>query len=149
MPELEVAGGVASSALVLGRDLHGEASALAEILVHEGVDAAIARRVDDADMMNAIWHRDMAIIDGDVVAVPGLMPLLTGLRAFHPELPLLLLTSWPPGDPRIAPALAAVEGWYLMKPVDVAELVDTVRTVAALRRAGKHNPLQRGAVHRG
>lgn len=147
VPAQDVVGRVVSSALVLGRDRSSEASALTEILLHEGVDAAIARRVGDADEMNAMWHRDMVIVDADLVTIDGLAALLTGLRARNPGLAMLLLTAWSPSDPRIWPALGIVDGWYLMKPFDIAELVETVRSVAVLRRTGVANPLQRDAMH--
>ena len=137
---------VASSALILGRNRYSEASALTEILRHEGVDAALALRVGDADAMNAVWHRDLVIIDADVVALDELAALLTGFRVRNPGLAMLLLIAWSPSDPRILPALGVVDGWYLLKPIDVAEVLETVRSVAVLRRAGVPNPLQRDAV---
>jgi DNA-binding response OmpR family regulator len=143
----DVAGRVASSVLVLGHDQYSEASALTESLLHDGVDAAIARRVGDANAMNAMWHRDMVIIDADVVALDGLAALLAGLRARNPGLAMLLMTAWPPSDPRIVTAIRIVDGWYVMKPIDVAELVEMIRTVAVLRRTGVPNPLQRDAIH--
>jgi len=136
----------ASSVLILGHDRSREATALAEILSDEGVDAAIARRIEDAQRMIATWHRDLVVVDGDVVDVGGLAALLAGLREQNPELPVVLMTSWPACDPRIVPALVIIEGWYVMKPIDIDELVAMIRTVAALRRTGEQNPLQRAAV---
>jgi DNA-binding response OmpR family regulator len=145
VPQQRAVGHVPSSALILGHDPYPDASALTEILLDEGVDAAIARCTDDVQSMNARCHRDLVIVDGDMVAIDHLAALLTTVRARSPESPLLLLTSWPACDSRIRPALGVVEGWYLLKPINIADLVLTVHMVAVRRRAGDHNPLQRAA----
>lgn len=149
VPAQEGAVRTAASALVLGSDRHCEASALTAILLHDGVEAAIARRADDAQMLNATWQRDLVIVDCDVVAIDRLAILLAGLRAWDPGMPMLLLTSWSPSDPRILPALGIVEGWYMVKPIDIDELLEVVRTVAVLRRTGVRNPLQPEAAPAG
>ena len=58
-----------SSVLSFGHDRSREATALAEILSDEGVDAAIASRLGDVHRMIATWHRDLVVVDGDVVDV--------------------------------------------------------------------------------
>lgn len=144
VPVQDLARSVSSSVLVLGAEHCRQSLALTQILLYEGVDATMARHGLEAHDLNATRARDLIFVDCDVVALDGLEALLAGIRGSNPDLPVALLTSWPPFEPRIARAISIVEGWYVMKPIDVGELLAMIRSVTLLRRSGVANPLQRG-----
>jgi hypothetical protein len=52
----------------------------------------------------------------------------------------------PAFEPRMSRAVAIIEGWYVMKPVDIGELLAMIRSVTLLRSSGVANPLQRGSA---
>lgn len=138
VPVHDLARSVLSSVLILGAADCQQSLALTELLRYEGIDAATARD----SSLNTTHARDLILVDSDAVALDGLETLLADIRRSNPDLPVVLLTSWPDFEPRISRAISIVEGWYVMKPVDIGELLTMIRSVTLLRRSGVANPLQ-------
>jgi CheY-like chemotaxis protein len=126
IPVHDLARSVLSSVLILGAAGCQQSLALTELLRYEGVDAATARD----SSLNTTHARDLILVDCDVVALDGLGTFLADIRGSHPDLPVVLLTGWPEFEPRMSRAISIVEGWYVMKPVDIGELLTMIRCKA-------------------
>ncbi len=122
-----------ASVLVVGLDLHGEATALVEILRDEGVNARVASRGEDAVVAAASGSPDLIIIDADFLLVES--ELLDRLRRARPDQDIVLVTGWPIDDQHVRSLVRQVEGRCLLKPVDLDELLAVVLG-AAERRHG-------------
>lgn len=127
---------------IVARDRHHEASALVEILSDEGIVGELAVCSDDAIATIERRHPDLVLVDEDASPVSELAALLTSIRNRFPDTATVLMTSRGSNDPKILTALARVERWYLLKPIDVDELVRLTRAVTAYRRGGRGNVLQ-------
>ncbi len=96
---------------------------------------ATAQNGEEALKVLAVEHFDCAVVDVKMPCMDGL-ELLRRMRWNHPDVPVILLTGH-------ASVELGVQGMelgafdYLMKPVDLDELLDTVRRAtqeAATRR---------------
>ena len=109
-------------------------------LLREGVSSALAG-FDDLDVVGGASTAETAICGAsellpDVVVIDLVMPVMGGveairqLRATHPDMGLLALSSYIESD-RIREAVAAGANGYLVKSVDSEGLARAVRSAAA------------------
>jgi DNA-binding NtrC family response regulator len=109
------------------------ASTLAERLQLRDFEAEAVSGADEAvARIHVGWKPDVVLLDLKMPGIDGLATL-TLLKQQDPALEAILLTGH-------GSTTAAIEGMqrglfdYLMKPVDIGELVQRIRTAAAKRR---------------
>ena len=98
----------------------------------EGYEVAVAERGDDGLVQAQAQSFDVVITD---LKIPGLsgLELVEQLHATKPKLPILLMTAFGTAETAIeATKLGAYD--YLLKPFDMAELLDLVAKSVACNR---------------
>ena len=102
-------------------------------LTRRGVACKLAQSGDEALSLLASSRVDCAVVD---VKMPGMdgLELLRRLRRGHPEVPVVLLTGHASAELGVrGMELGAFD--YLLKPVELEELLDTIRRAVASARA--------------
>jgi DNA-binding NtrC family response regulator len=115
--------------ILLIEDDAGIAAALKKDLQTEGYEVAVATRGDEgnARAQNEPW--DVVITD---LKMPGLsgLDLVAQLHAAKPKLPIIMMTAFGTTETAIeATKLGAYD--YLLKPFDMAEMLDAVAKAVA------------------
>src|SRR6267154_942013 len=108
------------------------ACALKKELQAEGYDVAVAARGDDGLAIALEQPCDVVITD---LKMPGLsgLELVERLHAAKPKLPIIMITAFGTTETAIeATKLGAYD--YLLKPFDMAELLDLVAKAVACNR---------------
>src|SRR6266705_826037 len=118
--------------LLLIEDDASAASALHRVLADEGYDVSMAARGDDALGQAEQGSFDAVITD---LKLPGLdgMELVRRLHATKPRLPIILMTAHGTTDTAIEATKRGAYD-YLLKPFDMAELLDLVAKSVACNR---------------
>ena len=129
--------------ILLIEDDAGIAAALKKYLQTEGYEVAVAARGDEgnARAQNEPW--DVVITD---LKMPGLsgLDLVAQLHAAKPKLPIIMMTAFGTTETAIeATKLGAYD--YLLKPFDMAEMLDAVAKAVASGRL-MSEPLDMGEV---
>ena len=129
--------------ILLIEDDAGIAAALKKDLQTEGYEVAVAARGDEgnARAQNEPW--DVVITD---LKMPGLsgLDLVAQLHAAKPKLPIIMMTAFGTTETAIeATKLGAYD--YLLKPFDMAEMLDAVAKAVASGRL-MSEPLDMGEV---
>jgi DNA-binding response OmpR family regulator len=105
-------------------------SALAERLELRGIDVAWASNAKDAIALAETHHFDLAVLD---VKMPGMggLALKEQLAKQHPDMKFIFLTAY--GSEQDFNCVASDIGarCYLVKPVDIEELMAAIRTTLA------------------
>jgi DNA-binding NtrC family response regulator len=110
-------------------------STLAERLALRGFQAEAATRGTDA--LRHVAEDDFSVLVLDV-KMPGIdgLELMAQIKRKHPDLPVILLT----GHASVADAQRGVEAGafdYLLKPIDIDALIETIRTAVGRSKDGK------------
>ncbi len=116
--------------LVVDDDLD-QASALSEILQHDGYEISLAASASEAESSVRVRRPQLLIVDARLRGSDGI-ELLYRLHIEHAPIPSLILSGIPPEEPRIAAAIRALGCGYVEKPVDVPRLL---RVMGELRGA--------------
>jgi len=129
--------------ILLIEDDAGIAAALKKYLQTEGYEVAVAARGDEgnARAQNEPW--DVIITD---LKMPGLsgLDLVAQLHVAKPKLPIIMMTAFGTTETAIeATKLGAYD--YLLKPFDMAEMLDAVAKAVASGRL-MSEPLDMGEV---
>jgi nitrogen regulation protein NR(I) len=120
------------SRILLIEDDAGIAGGLKKELLVEGYEVAVAKRGDDGLAQATAQPFDVVITD---LKMPGLsgLELVEQLHAAKPKLPIILMTAFGTTETAIeATKLGAYD--YLLKPFDMAELLDLVAKSVACNR---------------
>ena len=72
----------------------------------------------------------MLVVDGQMPDMTG-ADLIARARQLLPQLPVVVVTGYPPHHPSIASAVAASQGAYVAKPVDLAAFYRELAKVLA------------------
>ena len=113
------------------------AETLAERLRLRSFEVTVTSRADEAlTAIDSGLRPDVVLLD---IKMPGLdgLDALAEIKARDPEIEAILLTGH-------GAAASSIEGMkrgafdYLMKPVDIAELISKIELAAARRRSGGH-----------
>lgn len=102
-------------------DEENSAYALAALLEYEGMHTIAETNADHALERCAGKPLHVALLDGVMPGVSGLV-LLQRLRTLHPELPVVLISGYVSSHPGIAEALELPAVVYMAKPIDLQEL---------------------------
>src|SRR5947207_14048649 len=118
--------------ILLIEDDPGIAEGLKKELESEGYTVRLASRGDEGLTLARENHCDLVITD---LKMPGLsgLELVDQLHATKPKLPIILVTAFGTTETAIeATKLGAYD--YLLKPFDMAELLDLVAKAVACNR---------------
>lgn len=102
------------------------ASAMAERLRLRGIDAEWATTADEALMSIDAGPFDIAVLDIKMPRIGGL-ELMHRIRTIHPEIKILFLTGHGSEDLFQKVIDECGESAYLIKPIDIAELVSKMK----------------------
>jgi len=129
--------------ILLIEDDAGIAAALKKDLQTEGYEVAVAARGDEGNARAQSEPWDVVITD---LKMPGLsgLDLVAQLHAAKPKLPIIMMTAFGTTETAIeATKLGAYD--YLLKPFDMAEMLDAVAKAVASGRL-MSEPLDMGEV---
>ena len=129
--------------ILLIEDDAGIAAALKKDLQTEGYEVAVASRGDEGNARAQSEPWDVVITD---LKMPGLsgLDLVAQLHATKPKLPIIMMTAFGTTETAIeATKLGAYD--YLLKPFDMAEMLDAVAKAVASGRL-MSEPLDMGEV---
>ena len=113
------------TSIMLVDDNIEQVAALAEVLRLDGLNVELATTGMEALERIEVVTPDMLIVD---VQLPDLdvASLIMRAREHRPELPVALLTGYPPDHPVVKRAIATTQSAYLAKPVNVDALLELV-----------------------
>lgn len=94
-------------------------TAFAALLRAAGMRAQVATSGRDALVQLERSAPDVIVVDGQMPDMTGADVILRARRRL-PQLPALVCTGYPPTHPTVASAIAASNGAYVAKPVDLA-----------------------------
>src|SRR5690349_8229715 len=135
-----------SPLILLVEDDSSIAAALKKDLQAEGYDVAVALRGDEGLAQAQTAPCDLVLTD---LKMPGLsgLELVEQLHSVKPKLPIVMMTAFGTTETAIeATKLGAYD--YLLKPFDMAELLDVVAKAVASSRL-MSEPLQLGPTRSG
>jgi CheY-like chemotaxis protein len=117
--------------LLLVDDNVQQVVALAEVLRNDGITVDCATSGRDALARIAARIPDMLLIDMQLPDVQG-VDVIQYVRARKHDIPIALLTGYPPDHPVVAQTIARTGSAYVSKPVDIDALIELIaRAVAA------------------
>lgn len=121
--------------ILLVDDEYEFAETLAERLRIRSFDVNVVGRAEDAlEAIDNDWRPDVVLLDLKMPGMDG-MDALTEIRAREPDVETIMLTGH-------GAASSSIEGMkrgaydYMMKPVDIAELVEKIEAAVVKKRAG-------------
>ena len=106
------------------------ASALAERLDMRGIEADWATTAQEALERAGSAHYDLAVLDVKMPKVGGL-ELRKQLHANYPQMKFIFLTGYGSEREFQQAACEAGEACYLVKPIDIQELIDRMNELVA------------------
>lgn len=117
---------------------------LAELLRQQGFVVDLAERGDAADQLLTHSHYDLLLLDLNLPHMSG-KALLRRLRERGDALPVIVLTASDSMDQKVL-CLEIGADDYLVKPVDMRELLARMQAIARRQHPGRENQLRCGSL---
>lgn len=128
--------------ILLVEDNHELAQSLAELLRAHSFVVDLAERGDAADQLLQQSHYDLLLLDLNLPQLSG-KALLRRLRERGDALPVIVLTASDSLDQKVI-CLEIGADDYLVKPVEVRELLARMQAIARRQRPGRENLVRCG-----
>lgn len=128
--------------ILLVEDNHELAQSLAELLRAHSFVVDLAERGDAADQLLQQSHYDLLLLDLNLPQLSG-KALLRRLRERGDALPVIVLTASDSLDQKVV-CLEIGADDYLVKPVEVRELLARMQAIARRQRPGRENLVRCG-----
>ncbi|MBV8249059.1 MAG: response regulator transcription factor [Comamonas sp.] len=117
---------------------------LAELLRQQGFVVDLVERGDSADQLLTQAHYDLLLLDLNLPQLSG-KALLRRLRERGDTLPVIVLTASDSMDQRVL-CLEIGADDYLVKPVDLRELLARMQAIARRQMPGRENVVRCGTL---
>lgn len=117
---------------------------LAELLRQQGFVVDLVERGDSADQLLTQAHYDLLLLDLNLPQLSG-KALLRRLRERGDALPVIVLTASDSMDQKVL-CLEIGADDYLVKPVDLRELLARMQAIARRQMPGRENLVRCGAL---
>ena len=109
------------------------ASALTNRLCLRGIEAEYTTRADEALQRVEAGGYDIAVLDVKMPGVSGL-ELMQRMQVLQPDLQYIFLTGYGSEKDFQAVSDRCGEAAYLVKPIEITELIDKMKAIVACQR---------------